>query len=69
MVKIIIRDYKTGESYSDNLNANTTLLEIKEKFSAIKGIKVEDLCAWVGLVRRYEGDPAILPEVIGDWIV
>jgi hypothetical protein len=48
MILINICDYVTGANYSYMLETSTTLLNLKEKFSAIKGIKVKDICAWSG---------------------
>jgi hypothetical protein len=50
MILINICDYATGANYSYMLETSTTLLNLKEKFSAIKGgtIKVKDIRAWSG---------------------
>jgi hypothetical protein len=64
---ISIRDYetrRTGAYFSYMLQASTTLRNLKEKFSNIKGgtIKVEDLRAWTESGTRLENDDSTLEE-------
>lgn len=64
---ISIRDYetkRTGAYFSYMLQATTTLKDLKEKFSNIKGgtIKVEELCAWTESGTRLENDDRTLEE-------
>jgi hypothetical protein len=64
---ISIRDYetkRTGSYISYMLQENTTLRNLKEKFSNIKGgtIKVEDLRAWTESGTRLENDDRTLGE-------
>lgn len=67
MFLISIRDYetkRTGAYLSYMLRENTTIRNLKEKFSNIKGgtIKVEDLCAWTESGTRLDSDDRTLEE-------
>jgi hypothetical protein len=67
MFLISIRDYetkRTGAYFSYMLQGNTTLGNLKEKFSNIKGgiIKVKDLCAWTESGTRLENDDITLED-------
>jgi hypothetical protein len=64
---ISIRDYetkRTGAYFSYMLQESTTIRNLKEKFSNIKGgtIKVEDLRAWTESGTRLDNDDRTLEE-------
>jgi len=48
MIRIFLCDYATGTKYSIDVDANTTLRNLKEKFCIIKDNKIEDIHAWAG---------------------
>lgn len=49
MIRVFLCDYETGTKYSLDVDVNTTLWNLKEKFCTImKGYKVEEIFAWVG---------------------
>jgi hypothetical protein len=49
MFKCFISDNETGKGYLfDNVNATTTVGQLKQRFAQIKGVQPEKLCAWVG---------------------
>jgi hypothetical protein len=49
MIRVFLCDYETGTKYRLDVDANTTLGDLKEKFCTIKkSTKVEEIYAWVG---------------------
>lgn len=48
MFRVFLCDYEIGTKYRLDVDANTTLGDLKEKFCIIKDNKVEDLHAWTG---------------------
>jgi hypothetical protein len=48
MFRVFLCDYETGTKYRLDVDANTTLGDLKERFCIIKGTKVEEIFAWVG---------------------
>jgi hypothetical protein len=49
MFRVFLCDYETGTKYRLDVDANTTLGYLKEKFCTIKkGTKVEEIYAWTG---------------------
>jgi hypothetical protein len=48
MIRVFICDYETDTKYRLDVDVNTTLGYLKEKFCIIKkGTKVEDIYAWI----------------------
>jgi len=48
MLQCFISDDETGKNYLfDNVNATTTLGQLKQRFAQIKGVQPDKLCAWV----------------------